>query len=86
MKAVELLNKEAQLQSKMNEEEGKYVPGHLASLPKPSAKHTPTFGESIYSLQHIILSSVYNSLYILYNILCYLVYIIVYIFSTTYTV
>ena len=37
-KAVELLSKESELQGKMNEEEGKYIPGHLQTLPKPSVK------------------------------------------------
>ncbi|XP_067932031.1 DNA excision repair protein ERCC-6-like isoform X3 [Watersipora subatra] len=33
-KAIELLSKESELQGKMNEEEGKYIPGHLNALPK----------------------------------------------------
>lgn len=41
---MELLSREGELQSKMNEEEGKYVPGHLDKLPKPSVKPPRDWG------------------------------------------
>ena len=44
-KAMELLSREGELQCKMNEEEGKYVPGHLDKLPKPSVKPAREWGK-----------------------------------------